>query len=232
MSRIDTWDLTLVKAIAGKDIIIREQHRWAEATMKPGSDSKQNLELRSSDSYRSRRARAIPAALAMASMLALSPQLAVSEVIVVDLMAVAKGYRTSELTGRAVSQLKFELPYSYEGIKVVVKNGWVTLEGEAEWNYQRERAESAVRHLRGVVGVSNLIKVKPRVSPSEIKTKIEDAFRRSAQLDANRITVETNDGEVVLRGTVRSWAECDEAQRAAWLAPGVTKVDNRITISY
>lgn len=135
-----------------------------------------------------------------------------------------------EIARDAVAALKSELPVSWERIKVTVKGGVVTLEGEVEWNYQRDRAERAVRWLKGVKSVSNLIKLKPQTSPSEIKRKIEEAFRRSAEIDANRITVETNGSEVILRGTVRSWAERREAERAAWAAPGVTKVDNRITI--
>ena len=107
----------------------------------------------------------------------------------------------------AVAAIKTQLPFSYEQIKVVVKNGWVTLEGEVEWNYQREAAERAVRRVKGVKGVSNKIELKPRVAPSEIKRKIEEAFRRSAEIDASRVTVETHGGEVILRGTVRSWAE-------------------------
>jgi osmotically-inducible protein OsmY len=131
----------------------------------------------------------------------------------------------------AVAALKSELPYSSEKLKVVVKNGWLTLEGMAEWNYVRERAQTAVRRIRGVTGVSNSIALKPTVAPHEIRRKIEDAFRRSAELDASRVTVEANGSEVVLRGTVRSWAERQEAERAAWAAPGVTNVDNRITIA-
>jgi len=136
-----------------------------------------------------------------------------------------------EIARDAVSALKAELPYSSENIKVVAKGGWLTLEGAVEWNYARERAESAVKRIRGVKGVTNMISLKPKATPYEIKRKIEDAFRRSAELDASRITVEANGSEVILRGTVKSWAERQEAERAAWAAPGVTRVDNRIAIS-
>jgi osmotically-inducible protein OsmY len=131
----------------------------------------------------------------------------------------------------AVERIKSELPYAWDKIRVVVRNGWITLEGEVEWNYQRDRAEEAVRRVRGVRGITNNIEVKPRVAPVEIKRKIEEALRRAAEVDASRITVETNGGEVILRGTVRSWAEREQAERAAWWAPGVSKVDNRIIVS-
>lgn len=137
----------------------------------------------------------------------------------------------SEIARDAVSALKSELPYSSEKIKVIVHNGWITLEGAVEWNYARERAQSAVKRVRGVLGVTNSIVLKPTVAPHEIRRKIEDALRRSAELDASRITVEANGGEVILRGTVKSWAEREEAERAAWAAPGVTRVDNRVTVA-
>jgi osmotically-inducible protein OsmY len=131
----------------------------------------------------------------------------------------------------AVSALKSELPYSSENIKVIAKDGRLTLEGTVEWNYARERAENAVKRVRGAKSVTNSITLKPKVAPYEVRRKIEDAFRRSAEIDASRITVEANGSEVILRGTVKSWAERKEAGRAAWAAPGVTKVDNRVTIS-
>ena len=135
-----------------------------------------------------------------------------------------------EIAREAVNAIKGQLPVSYEHITPVVKDGWVTLEGEVEWNYQSNLAETAVRRLKGVKGVTNLIHVKPRVAPSDVKRKIEEALKRQAELEADEITVEANGGEVILRGKVRSWAERKEAERAAWRAPGVTKVDNRITV--
>jgi osmotically-inducible protein OsmY len=130
----------------------------------------------------------------------------------------------------AVSALKSELPYSSENIKVIAKDGRLTLEGTVEWNYARERAEKAVKRVRGAKSVTNSITLKPKVAPYEVRRKIQDAFRRSAEIDASRVTVEANGSEVILRGTVKSWAEREEAERAAWAAPGVTKVDNRVTI--
>ena len=131
----------------------------------------------------------------------------------------------------AVAALKSQLPISSEHIKVVVKNGWVTLEGQVEWQYQKNTAESAVRRIKGVKGVSNMILLKPRVEPSEIKQKIQQAFKRNAEVDANRIVVETKGSEVILKGTVRSWIEREEAERVAWSAPGVTRVEDRIVVS-
>jgi len=110
-----------------------------------------------------------------------------------------------EIARDAVAAIQNELPYSSDHIQVVVKDGWITLEGSVDWNYQRERAEQAVRRLRGVKGITNLIHIQQRVPPAEIKEKIEEAFRRSAELDAARITVETDGGTVILKGTVRSW---------------------------
>ena len=137
-----------------------------------------------------------------------------------------------DVAREAVAAIKNQLPFSWESIKVVVRDGFVTLDGTVEWHYQRDTAERAIRRLKGVKGVSNLIKVKPKVTPSDIKRKIEEAFKRSAEVDAKRIVVEPANGSgIVLQGTVRSWAERQEAERVAWSAPGVIKVENRITVS-
>jgi osmotically-inducible protein OsmY len=136
-----------------------------------------------------------------------------------------------DIAREAAAAIKSQLPISSENIKIIVKNGWVTLEGEVEWQYQRQTAENVVRRIKGVKGVSNTILLKPSAEPTEVKRKIQEALRRSAEVDANRIEVEARGGEVVLKGTVRSWIEREEAERAAWAAPGVTKVEDRIVVS-
>jgi osmotically-inducible protein OsmY len=135
-----------------------------------------------------------------------------------------------EIARAAVTALKYALPWTWENIKPVVQRGWITLEGTLEWQYQRQQAESAVRFLSGVIGVVNCIRLEPKVAPQDIKRKIEDAFRRIAQIDAAHITVDAQGSDVILRGEVRSWAERDQAQESAWSAPGVVKVINELTV--
>jgi osmotically-inducible protein OsmY len=116
-------------------------------------------------------------------------------------------------------------------VTVRVENGWVTLRGEVDYDYERRAAERAVRYLDGVKGVANLVTITPRVEPKDIKNEIQRTFQRQASLEAKNISVQVNGGEVILRGSVRSWAERHEAEKAAWAAPGTSSVKNYITVS-
>ncbi|HSM76048.1 MAG TPA: BON domain-containing protein [Bryobacteraceae bacterium] len=135
-----------------------------------------------------------------------------------------------EIARDVLDAMKLDLRVPDNRVKVTVGDAFVTLEGSVEWNYQREAAENSARNVNGVRGVSNKIALKARVSTIEVKTKIEEALRRSAEVDAHKITVSTQDGEVILAGNVRSWFEKDEAKRAAWSAPGVSRVVDHIDI--
>jgi osmotically-inducible protein OsmY len=139
----------------------------------------------------------------------------------------------SEIAHAAVEALKGHTFLPEGKVRPVVKHGIVTLEGEVEWQYQRDAALAVTRGLRGVKQVINqtVLKPKMRPNPSDIKIKIEDALKRSAQVDASKITVAMTDNTVVLRGSVRSYWEREEAEAAAWAAPGVTRVDSRIEVA-
>jgi osmotically-inducible protein OsmY len=150
----------------------------------------------------------------------------------IEVLLRGSGERTdADIAKAAVDALRWSTTVPDERIKVSVSRGWVTLEGEVNWRYQQEAAEQAIRRLIGVRGVLNEITVKPRASATDVKSRIEAAFRRSAELDAKRVRVETHEGKVTLRGGVQSWSERQEAERTAWAAPGVTQVENLIAIT-
>ena len=136
----------------------------------------------------------------------------------------------TEIAQAVVRALEWHVSVPHERIKARVTNGMVALEGSVDSWYQRQEAEAAARGLKGVKGIANLITIQPALKAADVKTRIESAFRRSAEIDANRIQVETTDGTVTLRGHVRSWTERQEAERAAWAAPGVVEVDDELKV--
>ena len=135
-----------------------------------------------------------------------------------------------DIARAAVDALKWNIAVPADRIQVKVDKGWLTLEGDVDWHFQREAAERSVRSLTGVKGVTNLITVRARPTPQDIKQKIKEALERSAQFDADRITVEVDGNKAILKGTVRSYAEKRDAERAARNAPGITEVDNKLTV--
>ncbi len=137
----------------------------------------------------------------------------------------------SDIAHAAVTALSSNVLVPADRIKATVENGWVTLEGDVDWNFEREAAEDSVRHLSGVKGATNLIAIKPRAKPTDVKSKIEQELKRVVEQDAQDIQVKTTDGRVILDGKVHSWFEREEAERAAWEAPGVREVENLITVA-
>jgi len=137
----------------------------------------------------------------------------------------------TDLAAAVLNALRWDAAIPTGKVDVTVSQGWVTLKGEIEYAFQKRDAERAVRRLSGVKGVSNLITVKPQVFPSDLKQQIERALVRNAETDARNITIEVEGSKVILRGTVRSYAEKHAAEDTAWSAPGVTEVENRIVIS-
>ncbi len=136
-----------------------------------------------------------------------------------------------DIARAAVLALEWNVQVPHTRIRVRVEGGVVTLEGDVEYRYQQTAAQDAVRDLIGVKAVINLINVKPVATPLQVKVKIENALRRAAELDAQRIRVEVRHDRVILRGTVRSWAERSEAERAAWAAPGVREVEDDLAVA-
>jgi osmotically-inducible protein OsmY len=141
------------------------------------------------------------------------------------------GVRTdTDIAEAAANALRWNVSLSGTQIKPVVKDGWVTLDGKVGWGYQKTSAESTVRNLVGVKGVANNVTVAVTVKAADVKQKIEDAFRRHAVLEAKDIEVKVDSSTVTLKGHVHTWQEHDDAARAAWAAPGVANVENRLVI--
>lgn len=136
----------------------------------------------------------------------------------------------TEIAHQAADALNWNVEVPRDRVKAKVENGWITLEGDVDWQYQRKASERAVRSLTGVKGVVNLLAISSRVSTYDVSQRINEALRRRAKLDADKIKVEAKDGTVTLKGTVHSWAERAEAESAAWGAMGVTRVDDRLTV--
>jgi osmotically-inducible protein OsmY len=145
----------------------------------------------------------------------------------------AFGKRTdADIAESAKNILAWSSPLPEDGIKVMVENGWLTLSGDVEWQFQRQDAANSVRHLLGVTGVSNQIAIKPSLSATVVKSDIEAALKRRATADAKTITIEVQGGDVTLTGTVHSWAERDLVARSVWASPGVRNVVDKMTLAY
>jgi osmotically-inducible protein OsmY len=135
-----------------------------------------------------------------------------------------------EIARAAVQALTWNILVPHDRIQVIVEDGWVTLKGTVDWYYQKEEAERAVRNLTGVKGTSNLIQVSAKTTPTDVKKKISETLQRAAQFDADRITVEIDGHKAILKGTVRSYAELKDVERAVRNAPGINEVENQLTV--
>ena len=135
-----------------------------------------------------------------------------------------------EIAQRALDILTWSVQVPVDSIQVKVEKGWITLTGAVEWQYQKQAAESAVRHLSGILGVSNMIEIEPHVAAADVHRKIMDSLKRNAEVEADSIRVVVDNGKVILEGKVKAWYERNLAERAAWSAPGVKAVEDRLSI--
>lgn len=140
------------------------------------------------------------------------------------------GMADDEIARRAINTLKWSTLIPEGRVLVTVENGWVTLTGKLDWNYQKVGAADALRDLKGVTGISNQIELVPRVSSKDVKTRIEDALKRNAHLEASGITVDVSGNKVTLKGSVKAWSERRLVEQAVWATPGVTTVSDQLKI--
>jgi osmotically-inducible protein OsmY len=151
----------------------------------------------------------------------------------IEIQLPASYHRTDgDIATAALNQIGWSTTVPTETVMVTVDKGWITLEGEVEWWHQKNAVERVVRYMSGVKGVTNSISISPKVSKKEVETDIKSAFKRSAILDAKHIRVETSGNTVILHGQVRNYSEYDEAERVAWSDPGVSYVDNRLSVNW
>ncbi|MFL5753422.1 MAG: BON domain-containing protein [Bacteroidia bacterium] len=136
----------------------------------------------------------------------------------------------SEIARVVLHAIEWHSAAQVDKISILVEDGWVTLEGASEWDFQRKSAAKAVGNIAGVKGITNNIKLSARPATSDIKNKIQSAFLRNASLDADKITVEVSGTRIILNGTVNSWTEFEEAERSAWNTPGVSAVENKLEL--
>ncbi|MCF4128794.1 BON domain-containing protein [Methylobacterium sp. SyP6R] len=139
--------------------------------------------------------------------------------------------RDEDLAHRAVQMLDWAVTVPKNAVQVKVQDGWVTLTGEVEWQYQKEEARAALKRLTGVAGIVNMIDVTPRADAADVRRKIEAALKRSAEVEADAIRVTVKDAQVTLEGKVHAWHELKLAENAAWSAPGVRAVVDRLTVA-
>ena len=170
------------------------------------------------------RMEAVRAAMRVAGVMAIADEIKIQ-------LIGSEHHTDTDIATAAAHHIGWSYLIPRDSIQVTVLEGWITLNGEVEWQYQKNAARNVVEHLSGVNGVTNSISIKPKVTAMGIETAIESAFKRNALLDAYKIRVETDGNKVTLRGNVRNFAELDEAARVAWAAPGVYMVDNQLTMN-